>query len=78
MRLCRPAYLFVKVALGQSVAHLPAAMSEQTWAFRQTAQASSGLEQVASQEKPGDSKSATPSPAPGKPPAPRKRVEKDD
>ena len=27
---CRAAYLFVKVALGQSLAHLPAAMSEQT------------------------------------------------
>ncbi|MBK7658382.1 MAG: hypothetical protein IPJ28_04175 [Betaproteobacteria bacterium] len=33
---------------------------------------------VASQEKPGDSKSATPPPPSAKPPAPRKRVEKDD
>jgi len=47
-------YLLVKVALGQSAAHLPEAISLQAVAFRQTAQVSSGLTQVASHEKPDD------------------------
>jgi len=47
-------YFGVKVALLHSVAQWPAVMSAQLVPFRQFAQLSSGLPQLASQEKPDE------------------------